>query len=100
MVYPFSYTVVMFLDFDESTHTNEYRLESGMSFAASYTDAMEILENYYGTDLISVKHLELYEEGNVIIVPHDFIKTYEESEWGDFSTPCDAHGNQEVKNIE
>ena len=101
MIYPFSYTVVMFLEYDEDTHTNEYRLESGMSFAASYTDAMEILENYYGTDLISVKHLELYEEGNVIVVPHDFIKTYEESEWGDFSTHCDAHGNiQEVKTIE
>ena len=94
MVYPFSYTVVIYLEGEE------YRLESGISFAASFTDAMEILDNYYGTDLVSVKHLELYEEGNVIVVPHDFIKTYEESEWGDFSTPCDAHGNQEVNSIE
>ena len=95
MVYPFSYTVVIYLEGEE------YRLESGISFAASYTDAMEILDNYYGTDLVSVKHLELYEEGNVIVVPHDFIKTYEESEWGDFSTPCDARGQtKEVNSIE
>lgn len=98
MVYPFSYTVVMFLDYDETTG-NEYRLESGMSFAASYTDAMEIIENYYGTDLIVVKHLEMYEEGNVIIVPHDFVKTYAETEWGEFSTPCDERGNPIVKGV-
>lgn len=91
--YPFSYTAIIHDDYDEKTNSNHYIRESGMSFAKSYKHAMEILENYYGIDLIAVKHLELFEESNVILMPESFIKEYSADDSFNLGKPCDAQGN-------
>ena len=65
MNYPFSYTIVR-IDY---VNENSYFRESGMGVAQSYANAMAIIENFYGNDLISVRKLELYKESPLIILP-------------------------------
>lgn len=90
---PFSYTVVIHNNYDENTNTNHYIRESGMGLAQSYAHAMEILENYYDMDLIAVKHLELFEENNVILLPEAVIRKYSTDDTFNLGEPCDAQGN-------
>ena len=72
--YPFGFTVVIHDTYDPKTHTSTYRRESGMGLAQSYANAMEQLENYYGEDLIAVKHLELFSDDTIILLPEHIIQ--------------------------
>ena len=78
----FSYEVVISFD-------DKFYLESGMSFA----EAATILQEYYGSNLIAIKHLELFEETSVIILPRDAVKKVEISDESSFALPCDDCGN-------
>ena len=69
MKYPFSYVVRAYKHWDET-----YYEQCGMGICNGYADAISIIEKQYGDELISVKHLELHEEGSVIIMPHDTMK--------------------------
>ena len=62
--YPFTYTIQGYNYEDE-----KYYLESGIGFCASFADAASILDKRYGDELIAVKHLELFEEDNIIALP-------------------------------
>lgn len=97
--YPFSYSVVIFVDYDQETEESRYIFESGMSLADSFADAAHILEEYYGTDLICIKSLELYEESPVILMPRINIEEYATAELGAYSIPCDERGNFLTENI-
>ena len=91
--YPFAFTVVFYDEYDEENHENRYRRESGMGIAGSYSDAMKSIENYYGTDLIAVKHLELFEENELILMSESCIKEYAKNVDNVSSVACDVDGN-------
>ena len=88
-MYPFSYDVVYYIE--------DYNRESGVSFCDNWRHAMQILENYYGDDLIEVKSLILYEENSTILLPRSVIKQYMEEPDTIFDNgsryPCDKWGN-------
>lgn len=57
--------------------------EVGIMFASSYGDAASRIEEYYGADLVSIDHIEQYEECDLIAAPSgnktgEAIKTLEE----------------------
>lgn len=85
---PFSYKVVYY-----DCLSNNYQLEGGMGIAESFSDAMETIERRYGTDLVLVKEIYLYEENEVILLPLDFIDKYK-IENKDYNIPCDEWGNE------
>ena len=91
--YPFGFTVVIHDEYDPKTHTSTYRRESGMGLAQSYANAMEQLENYYGEDLIAVKHLELFADSSIILLPELIIHEYANTNFGFKGEECDARGN-------
>ncbi len=82
----FSYEVMIFVD-------DKFYLESGMSFADSFAEAATILQEYYGSELMAIQHLELFEETSVITLPREVVKNIEVSNWESFAIPCDSHGN-------
>ena len=95
MMYSFSYTVV-YIDHDNE---NSYLRESGMGLAESYANAMAIIENYYGKDLISVRKLELYGKTPLIILPEQVTEDYAEA-FNNYNFPkvyCDINGNPDDK---
>ena len=91
--YPFSYTAVVYLG---GVGEHEYVLESGMGLAGSFADAAGTIENYYGSDLVSIKELCLHEENDLIILHREDIVAYAEREdKGDYQSvqiPCNYQG--------
>ena len=66
MKYPFSYKVTYY---DEIS--KKEKQECGISFADSFTNAAEIIEDEYREILISIDHIYLFEESSVIIVTEE-----------------------------
>ena len=94
MRYPFSYEVIITDAFNTS---NDYLKECGMGLTESFTKAMKYIEDYYGKDLVAVKHLELFEECELIVLSPKVIEKYCKGEYS--GIPCDANGNL-IKNQE
>ena len=67
--YPFSFVVRGYNDEDETFYE-----QCGMGISSGYADAVHILETRYGDELVSIKHLELYEEDDVIPMPLAMMK--------------------------
>lgn len=89
-VYPFSFEAVLY---DELSEDNEYLLTSGMGFSHSYGEAAAKIDEYFGNDLVKIKHLELYEENDLLILPREVIRKYANDEYK-HEIPCDADGNE------
>lgn len=91
--YPFGYQVVAYIGDTFDTEL-QYILESGMGMCTSYTDAMSQIEDYFGTDLISIKYLELYADSSLIPMPMSSVKNYAESDWphDNACIPCTEKG--------
>lgn len=89
MAYPFTYTVQIY-----DKDIEQYYLENGISLCDSYKDAADMLEQYYGSTLIAIKHLELFEESQVIILPKDTLDKITEclESYDDFAIKCDEKG--------
>lgn len=89
MNYPFVYTVHIY-DYD----TEEYYLENGIGLCESLADAADILDKCYGTQLIAIKHLKLYEFSDVITLPKgtfdEVVNCLESEEC--FEIECDEKG--------
>jgi hypothetical protein len=64
-----------------------------MGVCSSFADAMAQIEEYYGTDLMSVKNLELYEENKLILLSQKTIDEYASTDFGIVGMPCDTKGN-------
>lgn len=92
-VYPFGFTVIIYEEYDEKTNTSKYRRESGMGLADSYMTAAQQLDNYYGEDLLAIKHLELFEENNIILLPESTMIGYAKTDFGYMGEACDIDGN-------
>lgn len=90
MMYPFAFVVVSECDGD----TSNYIRESGMGLAENYCDAVDKIINYYGTDLICIKHLEVFQNGpELILLTEDIINEYRKTDFGMTGMPCDINGN-------
>jgi hypothetical protein len=65
-----------------------------MGMCTSYTDAMSQIEDYFGTDLISIKYLELYAECSLIPMPMSAVTSFAESDWpvDNACIPCTEKG--------
>lgn len=90
MKYPFAYTVQGY-NYDTK---NDY-LENGIGLCESFTDAANIIEKRYGNELIAVKHIELYEDDTVIVLPKgtfdEVVDCLESEEC--FEIKCDKKGD-------
>ena len=91
--YPFGYQVVAYMG-DAFDSELQYILESGMGICTSYTDAMSQIEDYFGTDLISIKYLELYADSSLIPMPMSSVIGFAESDWphDNACIPCTERG--------
>lgn len=91
--YPFGYQVIAYMG-DAFDSELQYILESGMGICTSYTDAMSQIEDYFGTDLISIKYLELYAECSLIPMPMSSVVSFAESDWPQDNAciPCTEKG--------
>ena len=66
MKYPFSYKVTYYDEISEKE-----KQECGISFADSFADAAEIIEDEYKEALISIDRIYLFEESSVVIVTEE-----------------------------
>lgn len=91
--YPFGYQVVVYMG-DTFDSELPYILDSGMGICTSYTDAMSQIEDYFGTDLVSIKYLELYAASSLIPMPMSSVTCFAESDWphDNASIPCTERG--------
>lgn len=94
---PFSFSVVVYHGYNKNTGESNYHRQQGMGFADSFAQAAGIIENFYGSDLISIQKLELFEESNLILMPQACINEYKRREDGanyeDVSKPCNVEGH-------
>ena len=95
--YPFAFSVVVYHGHNKDTGESYYHRQQGMGFADSFAQAAGIIENYYGSELINIQRLELFEESDLILLPQSHINEYKLRENGvnyeDVSKPCDVEGN-------
>ena len=93
---PFAFSVVVYHGYNKDTGESSYHCQQGMGFADSFAQAAGIVENFYGSDLISIQSLELFEDSDLILMPQSCINEYKRREFGanyeDVSEPCDAEG--------
>ena len=94
---PFSFAVVVYHGYNKETGEFIYHRQQGMGFADSFAQAAGIIENFYGSDLINIQKLELYEESDLILMPQTCINEYKRREDGvnyeDVSKPCNVEGH-------
>ena len=96
--YPFTFAAVVYHGYNKDTGTSEYHRQQGMGFADSFAQAAGIIENFYGSDLINIQSLELFEESDIILMPQSCINDYKRREFAaegygnDISAPCNADG--------
>ena len=95
---PFAFSVVVYHGYyNKDTGESNYHRQQGMGFADSFAHAAGIVENYYGSDLISIQKLELFEKSNLILMPQACINEYKRREDGanyeDVSKPCNVEGH-------
>ena len=96
--YPFTFSVVVYHGHDKETGESIYHRQQGMGFADSFSHAAGIIENYYGSELINIQKLELFEESDLILMPQSCIDEYKRREFSaeaygpDISALCDAEG--------
>ena len=86
--YPFTFSVVVYHGHDQETGESIYHRQQGMGFADSFSHAAGIIENYYGSELINIQKLELFEESDLILMPQSCIDEYKRRE---FSAEADGY---------
>lgn len=93
---PFSFAAVVYQGYNHETNESNYHRQQGMGFANSYAQAAGIIEKYYGSDLISIQKLVLYEESDLILMPQTCINAYDRREcnadWSEVSKACNVDG--------
>ena len=96
--YPFAFSVVVYCGYDAEKQESRYNRQQGMGFANSFATAAGLLENNYGSDLISIEKLELFEESDLILMPQSCIDDYRRREnnydaYTSIFSPCNADGH-------
>lgn len=72
----------------------KYYVDNVMGFAENYSEAAESIENYYSSELISIKELKLLEPvtSEVLIVPEAVAEAYNQEDYLRYSQLCDEEG--------
>ena len=72
----------------------KYYLDNIMGFAEDYSEAAESIENYYRSELISIKELKLLEPvtSEILIVPEVVAEAYDQEDYLRYSQLCDEEG--------
>ncbi len=95
--YPFAFSAVIYFNYDNNTQKTKYVREQGMGFADSFAQAASIIENYYGSDLINIQKLELFEETDILLMPQAHIDEYRQRDLATEVIPifhsCDVNGD-------
>ena len=93
---PFAFSVVVYHGYNKDTGESNYHRQQGMGFADSFAQAAGIIENFYGSDLINIQKLELFEDSDLILLPQSCINEYKRREtstdYSEISKPCNADG--------
>ena len=61
MKYPFTYKIFGYIDGE-----NRYYEQYGIGFCTGYADAAKQIEETYADELITIKHLEIFEERTLL----------------------------------
>ena len=71
-----------------------YYIDNVMGFAKDYSEAAESIENYYRSELISIKELKLLEPvtSEILIVPEAVAETYDQEDYLRYSQLCNEEG--------
>lgn len=88
--YPFEFQVVC-IGIDEEM--SSCVLYSGLGFSTSYSDAANQLENSFGKELIAIKYLELWEDGDFINVKPSIIENVKLSHHNFDYSKCNQRGD-------
>ena len=96
--YPFAFSIVAYCGYDAEKQESRYNRQQGMGFADSFATAAGLLERSYGSDLISIEKLELFEETDLLMMPQSCIDDYRRREnsydaYMSIFHPCDANGH-------
>ena len=72
----------------------KYCVDNVMGFAADYSEAAQFIENYYYSELISIKELKLLEPttSEILIVPESVVEAYNQEDYLRYSQFCDEEG--------
>ena len=94
--YPFAFSAVIYSGYDSDRCESKYLRHQGFGFADSFAHAAGTIENYYGSELISIEKLELFEESDLILMPQSCINEFRRREastdYGDIFKACNADG--------
>lgn len=70
-MYPFSYKILYWDEFNEKEHT-----QTGLLYGVDFEDAMHQLADYYGKNSLVDVHIEIHQDGPFEVpenILHDFI---------------------------
>ena len=72
----------------------KYCIDNVIGFAENYSEAAEYIENYYRSELISIKELKLLEPtiSEILIVPEIVTEAYNQEDYLRYSQLCDEEG--------
>lgn len=89
---PFSYEVVYAVP-----GPDEYYIESGMSVAEDYVEAVKLLAKEFGNDLMCIKNLRFFDFNTSLIkLPPSIIMSYEAGKYANSERSCDEHGKENI----
>ena len=71
-----------------------YYIDNVMGFAEDYSEAAQYIENYYRSEILSIKELKLLEPvaSEILIVPESVAEAYNQEDYLRYSQLCDEEG--------
>lgn len=96
MTYPFAFKVLGYLSDGDDSY---YYEQCGVSLCSGYADAAQILEKTYGDELITIKHLELFEDSPVIYMPKDMVNSLVKNYIHGCESTEEVVSNKNINNI-
>ena len=91
--FPFFYEVV---GVDLNADEERFYLEKGIGFCGGFADAAKQLEDSFGPELVTIKHLELAEFSSLLRLPSSVAPTMKELIAGtkeyDYEVTCNREG--------
>lgn len=89
MSYPFYFKVLTY-NYEE----HKYFTMTGLGLCASWGDACDQMDREFGEELVSIEHLELFDNDNLIFLPEETCEKFANTEYPhvDFSVETDSKG--------
>lgn len=90
---PYVFDIVVADEWGTATSPTTYCRHSGVGLADSLAEAAHRLEENWGNELISIKHLELLDGEDAIFLPWDILNNVINDEYWQ-GIPCDGMGEK------